>query len=67
MKYLIVTLLLLVASAAMAQTFLGSCGLSNITGIQLSTGKIYCFPTPSSCINKLDFSIACDSQYIAVI
>lgn len=66
MKWLIVGILVLLSSAAIAQTLLGNCGLTNITGIQLSTGNIYCIPISTSCANKLDFSNACNSQYVGL-
>lgn len=34
-----------IIGAAYAQTLIGNCG-TDITGIQLSTGNIYCIPPP---------------------
>lgn len=55
--------LLALMGAALAQVLLGNCG-TGVTGIQLSTGNIYCYPPPSaSCPNSMDFSKPCNSQY----
>lgn len=63
-KVVVVALLLsLVPNSLGSQTLLGNCG-ADITGIQLSTGNIYCFPAPAgTCSNSLDFSEACNTQY----
>lgn len=49
-----------------SQTLLGNCG-ADITGIQLSTGNIYCIPAPVTCSNSFDFSETCNSQFLALV
>jgi hypothetical protein len=52
--------LLAVGGVSWAQTLLGNCGLTNITGIQFSTGNIYCMPPPSgSCTGTINHSTGC--------
>lgn len=62
MKWLIVGILVLLSSVAIAQTLLGNCSTSVI--VQLSTGNVYC--AVSSCTNRLDFGNACNSQYVGL-
>jgi hypothetical protein len=51
----------LIIAGAYAQTFLGNCSGGTVT-VQVFNGNVYC--TSSSCVNSLDYSQSCDSQYI---
>jgi hypothetical protein len=66
MRVLLAAILVLAASEASPQTtLLGNCG-SDITGIQLSTGNVYCVaPPPGACspVDGLDYTKACDIVY----
>jgi len=68
MKKTIIAMIWLVALSVDASpqiTILGNCG-SNITGIRLSTGDIYCIVPPSCVGTGFDFSLSCNSQYLSV-
>lgn len=54
--------LLGVITEAIPQTLIGNCG-AQITGIQLSTGNIYCIPIPKSSSCSLNYSKSCATIY----
>ena len=57
------TAVLLATGSAIPQTYLGNCG-ANITGIQLSTGNIYCITAPSACGDgQLKYSVPCNAVF----
>lgn len=60
-----ILLLALTAAAAYAQTLMGNC-LGGLVGVDQPTGNVYC-TVPTCTPTGLDFTKACNSQYIVVI
>jgi hypothetical protein len=59
MRILVALIIAAIVTQVFAQTtLLGNCGV-NITGIQLSTGNVYCIVVPSSCSGAIDLLTGC--------
>ncbi len=66
-KIAIALSILTLSGLAYSQTLLGNCGVGKITGIRVLSDfsiNVYCVNPPTSCGDTLDFSVACNSQYI---
>ena len=60
----------MLASLAWSQALIGNCGLDAITGIQLSTGNIYCSAVPSAspsvCSGVISASAKCPLPMLGI-
>lgn len=69
----VIALLLTVAfvSVALSQTLVGTCSPGQAWGTRVNSDfsvNLYCFTPPSGgCSNSLDFSQACNSQFIGAL
>lgn len=72
--FLFALAIVMLASLAWSQALIGNCGLDAITGIQLSTGNIYCSPAPapskspvaSACSGVIDASAKCPLPMLGI-